>query len=405
LRVLYFYQYFTTPKGAWSTRAYEFARRWVECGDEVTVVTSVYDKSDLRPSGLVERFDVDGIEVIVLNIRLSNKHGIAQRLYTFAMYALLASWYAIRVSADVVVASSGPITVGIPGVIARYVRRRPFVFEVRDLWPEGAIQLDILRGQVPIRLARWFERLCYRTASSVVALSKGQADWIRRDHALDELHIVPNASDNALVEAVGRLEQRPDWAEGRHLVLYTGTLGLIDDCAQILDIAHLLQERGRDDVQFVIIGDGKERAPLEQRAAREVLDHVHFLGLKPKEDVMRWLQEATCALFVVKDVPFLATASPNKLFDAFAAGVPVVQATQGWIKDLLDRERCGLTVPQSDPAAMAEAVLRLVDDPDLRESMGANARRVAREEFDRDLLAEKMHGILQRAVRRDGAST
>jgi glycosyltransferase involved in cell wall biosynthesis len=125
---------------------------------------------------------------------------------------------------------------------------------------------------------------------------------------------------------------------------------------------------------------------------------VHFLGVMLKEDVTRWLKASCCSLVVLKDFPFLATSSPNKLFDTFAAGVPVVQTTQGWIKRLLEREQCGLTVPANDPKAMADAVLQLARNHQLRASLGTNARRVAVKLFDRDLLAEKMRKILVSAA-------
>lgn len=399
MRILYFYQYFTTPKGAWSTRAYEFTRRWVEAGDEVTIVTSVYDKSDLKPKGLVSSLKVDGIDVKVINLKLSNKDSVAFRVFTFAAYALIASWYALTVPADVVVSSSGPITVGIPGLLARYVRRRPFVFEVRDLWPEGSIQLGILNNKLLIRLTRFFEKRCYLAASTVVALSDGMAAWIRRTYGIQNLEVIPNASDNELVDRINGSYQVPAWAEGKRLILYTGTLGLIDDCGQILELARVLQQSGtQGDLEIVLIGDGKERAQLEKRKRELNLSHVHFLGLMSKEDVTRWLSAACCSLLVVKDVPFLSTASPNKLFDAFASGVPVVQTTQGWIKDLLARERCGITVPPNNPEAMAGAVLQLARTESLRVHLGTNARRVARKLFDRSLLAGRMRQVLADAV-------
>ena len=155
MRIVYFYQYFGTPKGSWSTRVYEFTRRWVQSGDSVTVVTSVYDKSDLKPDKLVSRFDIEGIDVRVINVKQSNKHGKWLRFFTFATYAAFSCWYALFLKADVVVASSGPITVGLPGLVARYLRRIPFVFEVRDLWPEGAVQLGIISNPLLIRTARF----------------------------------------------------------------------------------------------------------------------------------------------------------------------------------------------------------------------------------------------------------
>lgn len=398
MKILFFYQYFTTPRGSWSTRAYEFSRRWVAAGDEVTVVTSVYDKSDLRPRGMVERFEVDGIDVRVVNVRLSNKHGKVQRVATFLWYAMVSSWYALTLPADVVLASSGPITVGIPGLVARYLRRKPLVFEVRDLWPEGAIQLGVLRSRIMIRLTRAFEGLCYRSSSTVVAASPGQADWVSRRCPECRVAVIPNASDNELFGDADPADDLPEDLRGKKLAVYTGTLGLIDNCIQIVDAAEVLSRRGEDDVAVVLIGDGKERAELEATIGGLGLTNIHLLGLMPKTEVARWVRASLCMLITFLPVSFLDTVSPNKLFDAFAAGVPVVQTTQGWIKDLLKREDCGITVRAGDAEAMADAILRLIREDELRERMGWNAKRVAVEQFDRGLLAEKMRRVLLEVV-------
>jgi glycosyltransferase involved in cell wall biosynthesis len=394
VRILFFYQYFTTPKGSWSTRAYEFSRRWVAAGDEVTVVTSVYDKSDLRPRGMVDRIELDGIDVRVINVRLSNKHGKLRRIVTFLWYALVSSWFALTVSADVVLASSGPITVGIPGLVARYLRRRPLVFEVRDLWPEGAIQLGVLKSRVAKQIARAFEGLCYRSAKAVVAASPGQAAWVSKRCPACEVEVVPNASDNELFSRAKPVVEFPKGFRGKKLAVYTGTLGLIDNCLQIVEAARVLGERAENDVAVLVVGDGKERAMLEEAAHESGLANIHFLGLLPKTEVAQWVRASKCMLIPVLPVPFLDTASPNKLFDAFAAGVPVVQTTQGWIKELLDTEHCGFTVPPGEAEAMADAILRLVRDDSLRDRMGRNAKRVAVGQFDRDMLAEKMRTVL-----------
>jgi len=398
MKILFFYQYFTTPKGSWGTRAYEFARRWVAAGDQVTVVTSVYDKSDLDPSGLVERLEVDGIDVRVVNVRLSNKHGKLVRLATFFWFALVSSWYALTHRTDVVLASSGPITVGLPALVARYVRRRQLVFEVRDLWPEGAIQLGFLRSRVTTWLARRLEAACYRAAHTVVALSEGmRADILRRFPRV-QVEVVTNSSDNDLFGDETPEAEIPENLAGKTLVLYTGTLGLIDDCSQLLNAAACLKRGGRDEFAFVLIGDGKERRDLEERAREEGLDNVHFFGLQPKVEVARWVRCASCMVIPTLEIPFLDTCSPNKLFDAFAAGVPVIQNTQGWIKDLLEREKCGLTVAPGDAQAWANAIVRLAEDEALRAKMGGDAKKVALELFDRDKLAEKMRAILKEAA-------
>jgi glycosyltransferase involved in cell wall biosynthesis len=400
MRILYFYQYFTIPEGSYSTRVYEFARRWARAGDSVTVVTSVYDRSGISPKGAIARLNIDGIDVRMINIRLSNQHNKAFRILTFLAYAAVACWYSLVLPADVVVASSGPLTVGIPAMVARYLRRRPLVFEVRDLWPEGAIQLGVLRNTAAIWLARFLEKACYRAASRIVALSEGMADWIRANHRIDHIDVVPNASDNELVAGIKGALELPDWAVGKQLAVYAGALGLIDDCTQVLAVAKVLQDRGIDHVQFVIIGSGKEGNHLRQLASEMDLRNLKFLGPLPKEMVMRWLDVAACSLFTVKNVPFLSTASPNKVFDAFAAGTPVIQSTEGWIGRLLEREQCGINVKPGDMEAMANAVVELANNRDLRRRLGANARRVARDTFDRTLLAEKMRNILVSAADR-----
>ncbi len=398
MKVVYFYQYFTTPKGAFSTRVYEFARRWVKAGDSVTVVTTVYDKSDLAPARFISRTTVDGIDVRILNIRISNSDRLAWRILTFLAYAVLATWYALRLPADVVVASSGPITVAVPGLAARWLRGRPLIFEVRDLWPEGAVQLSLLRNRAVIALLRRFEKLCYRSASRVVALSEDAAEWIRNRYGIGQIVVIPNASDTKLVGNLPPKPDLPEWAVGKKLALYAGALGYMYDSRQLLRVASHLEELGADEVELVVIGDGSDRRALEQEARSRQMKHVHFLGQRSRIEMFQWLMASCCAVLIVRNVPFFDMCSPNKVYDALAAGVPVVQDTQGGVKNLLLREECGITVSRGDTEAMARAVLALARDERLRQRMSENGRRVALEQFDRDLLARRMREVLLACV-------
>ncbi len=404
MKILYFYQYFSTPKGGWGTRAYEFARRWVQAGDSVTVVTTVYDKSDLQTKGILSRQVIDGIEVIVVGIRQSNKHGICRRLFTFGGYAALATWYALTLEADVVISSSPPITAAIPGLIARCFRGKRLVLEVRDLWPDALIEMGLLRNRVAVRLARAFERFAYSRANVVVALSDGIANRIRTSCRIDTIEVVPNAADNDAVAAAPPL-QLPEWAVGKQLVVYAGTLGYANQCMQILEMASILKDRaGVSTICILLIGDGRERQALEARAKEMRLDHVRFLGQMSKEEVNSWLCAACCSLLVLRNAPLTASGSPNKLFDALAAGLPVIHNTAGWMKTLIDQERCGISVPPDDPAALAAAVLRLTADPVLMQCFAANARNLARTKFDRELLTRKMHSVLSGSAKTPGSA-
>lgn len=402
MRILYVYQYFSTEQGSWGTRAYEFARRWVEEGDEVTVVTSVYDKSDLTTNGFLTRSEIDGIDLRIINVPISNKHGLWTRALTFGIFTLVASLYALFSRYDVVLASSGPLTVGIPALLARWIRRQPLVFEVRDLFSEGIRQLGLVRSNLLLALSAWFEKLVARQADAVVCLSPGMAAWFESATPSIRTQVIPNAADNDLFgiepdsSTAGAL--RP---KGEVWFLYAGTLGRANRCDVLVSAAAKLQLR-QSSARIILIGDGSERKRLEARAEAEGLTHVRFVDLQPRSDLPQWFNQATATLLVFQPVPVLDTTSPNKLFDALAAGLPVIQTTQGWIKDLLENENCGLTVHSTDSEELAieiaEAIERLATEPRLRAEMAENARRLARGTFDRTVLSARMHAVLRKAA-------
>lgn len=387
-KILIFYQYYCTPKGAWGTRYYEFARRWAAAGHDVTIVTSIYDKSDLVPTGFVSRFTIEGAKIIALDLRLSNKHGVLRRIWTFLLYSLLSCWYAIRLPADVVVASSGPITVGVPGLLARWLRGRRLIFEVRDLWPEGAVQLGLLRSRIAIALARAFERLCYRNADVVVALSPGMAEGVTKVAPGTRVEVIPNSADldvfspsHPVPPAIGAV------ANGTFVVLYAGTLGRANSSGEIVELAAELKRRDASRVRIVVVGDGYERAAMERDARERGLTNLMFAGLKSKLEVAGWHAAAALTLCAFKPFPVLATCSPNKLFDSLAAGRPVLNNTDGWIQDLLERAGAGETFRSGDVAGAASQIIELENDPARREAMGRKARELAEREFSRDVLA------------------
>ena len=396
MKIVYFYQYFSTPKGSWGTRVYEFAKQWVAQGHEVTVVTSVYYKSDIEARGLVSTQFFDGIQVKVLNVKINNKQPFLTRIRTFVAYAILSSWYAIRLPADVVIASSGPITVGVPGLVARILRRRKLVFETRDLWPDGAIELGVIRNPLLKKATWWFEKTCYRAASLIVTLSPGMAEHIQRKYGFADCLSVTNVADNDLFGAPLQSWRAPDWAVGRKLAIYTGNIGPVNNSELLFETARLLQARGRTDLLILLIGDGQQRELLEKKAQEANLEHFRILGLIPKTELVHWVQRAMCCLVPLRGAPIIDTSSPNKLFDSMAAGAPVIQTTNGWIRAFLEAENCGFTVDPNSPEELADMLIQLAEDPELRRITGENARRLARERFDKKILAQTMLAGLER---------
>ncbi len=392
LQILYFYQYFSTPAGGWGTRVYEFTREWVAQGHEVTVVTSIYAKSDLQATRLIEDQLIDGIRVKVLNIRIDNRQSLGRRIWSFIQYTVLSSWYALRLPADVVIASSGPITAGIPGLVAHYLRGKPLVFEVRDLWPEGAIQLGVIKNRIIQRLAYALEGICYRAACQIVTLSPGMQRNIEQRFGYTKVHSITNAAN---LELFGTpqpfshpLLQPPKYA------IYTGNIGTVNHSLWLLEAAKILRDRGRTDLKIVLIGEGQQKDIVRERAEKEGVTNLLLLDLMPKTQLVAFVQHALVSLIPLKGIPVLDTSSPNKFFESLAAGVPVLQTTQGWMKDFLAEHHIGFTLDPDDPAALAQQLIHLDADPAQAAAMGSHAHTIARQYFDKDYLAAKMLAVI-----------
>jgi glycosyltransferase involved in cell wall biosynthesis len=400
LRIVIVYQYFGTPAGGWSTRVYEQAKRWVAKGADVTVITSPYYKSDIKANGFISRQEVDGIKLVVIDAGDSNKISILKRIVRAILFSIVSSWYAVKLPADVLLASSGPITVGIPALLTKWLTRKKIVFEVRDLWPQGAIEMKLIRNRFLIWLGLRFERMCYAASDLVVPCSKGMEDGIISRYPEVKTLVIENACDVELFGKPFRDEEKPEWAADpeKKLFVYFGSLGAMDACDEILEGLAQMQDRQR--VRLVLIGDGSERQALEQQTERLGLtDQVKFLGLRPKKELIAWVKSATASFVVFQNHPVLSTSSPNKMFDSFAAGIPIIQNTQGWIGDLVNRSGCGYNVAPKDPKSMAAAMEKICEiNASEWNQMSEAATALAKHDFNRtrlaDLYLERMKRIL-----------
>jgi glycosyltransferase involved in cell wall biosynthesis len=389
LRILYFYQYFSTPKGSWGTRVYEFASEWVKLGHEVTVVTSVYSKSDLKAIRFIEDQFYDGIKLKVINVNIDNTQQFYKRIFSFIVYAITSSWYALTLKSDVVIASSGPITVGIPGLLARYIRGRTLVFETRDLWPEGAIELGIIKNKFMQRLAYWFEKRCYKASSLIISLSSGMKDHIHNKYGKLNIEVVTNAANIDLFS-------KPVFFDGRSAIsskkyaIYTGNIGEVNNSKWLLNTAIELTNLKRDDIKILLVGEGQQRKELELQAVKLGINNFIRWDLIPKNSLIGLVQNAMVSLVPLKGTPVLDTSSPNKFFESLAAGIPVIQNTNGWMKKFIDEHKVGYTIDPNDPKRLAQTLIALDSDPGELESMGIRASAIAKKEFDKVYLAGKM---------------
>jgi glycosyltransferase involved in cell wall biosynthesis len=401
MRIVYLHQYYCNPQMTGGIRSYEQARRLVARGHEVHVITT-----DITPGkrdlGWRETVD-DGVHVHWFSVPYSNNMSYARRLRAFAEFMILAAAKSARLKADLVFATSTPLTVAVPGVLSARLRRVPFVFEVRDLWPEVPIEMGALRNPLARRLAGGLADFAYRNAAEVVALSPGMAAGVTARRPATKVTMVPNAADLALFEvrpeAVRRFREQHRWLGDRPLIVYTGALGAVNGVEYLVRAARRLHELDPG-VQVLIVGHGKEWEPTKQLAADAgLLGHsVHMWEKVPKADLPVILGAATLSTSFVRPIRALWDNSANKFFDALAASRPIAINYGGWQADLLGETGAGLVLDPYDAEVAGDLLAGRVRDERWLTQARAAAHRLAVEQFSRELLFDRFEAVLNRAA-------
>jgi len=394
LKIVFIYQYFGTPKGSWSTRVYELTRRWVSEGHEITVITAPYGKSDIKARGLVSKQQVDGVNLIIINSGDNNRLNFFYRSFKSFIFSMISIFYVFRLKYDIIISSSGPITVGLPMIIAKVFLKKKTVFEVRDIWPDGAIELGKIKSKILIRYLLKFEKICYQKADLIVAASVGMKNNINNKIKTKKIIVIPNASDIQLFSINKSYPiNYPSKISNHKVILYAGSLGLMDECKTAI---LAMEGFEKENLSLVFLGDGSERMELEHLAKQVNNPNIYFYGLIPKTEVVKWYSIASVSLVGFKNLPILSTSSPNKMFDSFAAGVPIIQNTEGWIKDLINDYNCGYNVAYQNVEAYKKIYRHLLDF-DLKDK-SFNAKKVAADLFDRDELSTNYLSNLSKLI-------
>lgn len=395
MKVLYFHQHFSTPQGSAGTRSYEMARALIGEGHEVVMVCGRYAQASTGLEGPyvkgVRRGIVEGIDVIEFDLDYGNHMGLARRAGVFARYAIGAIKVALSERADVIFATSTPLTAGIPGIVARWLKGSRFVFEVRDLWPELPREMGVIRNPLVLALLSALEWISYHSAHRLIGLSPGIVQGIeKRGVKPDRIAMVPNGCDLDLFASPVE-PWRPDGlGSDQLLAVFSGTHGNANGLGAVLDAASVLKARGRSDIRIVLIGTGGEKQKLKARAEAEKLDLVLFLDPVPKTRLNGLLAGADIGLQVLRNVPaFYFGTSPNKFFDYIAAGLPVVNNYPGWLAGLITESGCGYAVPPDDPEAFADVLIRASENRAALPEMGRRARALAEARFARSALARQ----------------
>ena len=393
MHILYFHQHFSTPKGSAGTRSYEMAQALIRAGHSVTMVCGSYAQGK---TGLSVPFVkgrrrgiVDGIDVIEFALDYGNQLGLAERVRVFGKFAFSSIGIALREPADVVFATTTPLTAGIPGIFARWLRRKPFVFEVRDLWPELPKAMGIITNSFVLWLMSALEWASYRSANRLVGLSPGIVAGIAA-RGIDKSHIilVPNGCDLDLF-ADPSVAWRPEGIRNDQLLaVFTGTHGPANGLDAVLDAAAVLKRRSRDDIRIAMVGQGRDKASLQTRACAEKLDNVLFLDPVPKTQLIGLMRGADIGLQILQNIPaFYFGTSPNKFFDYISAGLPVITNYPGWLAGLITEHDCGVAVTPDDPNALASALISAAENREDLRCKGVKAHALAVTVFSRARLS------------------
>ncbi len=395
MRVLYFHQHFSTPKGSTGIRSYEMARKLVSKGHEVTMVCGSYGGGN---TGLDNAFvkgkrtgRVDSIDVIEFELNYANEQGFVDRVKVFLLFALRSIQVVFTEKYDVIFATTTPLTAAIPGIVARWVRRKPFVFEVRDLWPELPREMGVITNPVVLALMSALEWAAYKSATALIALSPGIQKGIERlGIPASRIKLIPNGCDLGIFNNQKEIPLQPDCVNDDDFVaVYTGTHGPANGLGIVIETAQALKSRGRDDIKLLLIGQGKEKQALMEDARNRRLSNIIFHPPVDKATLSRLMLRADVGMQLLANVPaFYFGTSPNKFFDYISAGLPVINNYPGWLAGMINETCCGVTVPPDDPVAFADALVKLADDRSVLIPMGKAAQGLAETRFDRNKLSD-----------------
>ena len=405
MRILYIDSKFGSPRASSHARVYHFAQRLIERGHEVTIIGRDSGRMELegqRHRAMVTRGRLDGLDIVLLKVPYAQAFSKHMRMLSYGGFTLGAGLLAATAGpADVVFASSSPLTIGISGVLASRLRRTPFVFELQDLWPAVPIGLGFLTGRREIRTAEWLERNLYRASKRIVVCSAEVRDvLVERGIPGEKIVLIPNVSDveHFSPEIADPALRERYGLDGKFLAVYAGAMGVTNGIDQLVDAAVALREAGEDGVAIVAAGNGTEKERIERRVAELGLDNLIVLPDIPRDEIPLLVGAADVTLTAFAPYPVLQTNSPNKFFDSLAAGKPPIVNLDGWLRRLVEEKRVGVYVPAGDGDALAETLADLAGKPDFVRELGANARKLAEQEFSRGLLADRLADVLEDAV-------
>jgi glycosyltransferase involved in cell wall biosynthesis len=405
MKVLIISQIFETHADTGSDRHFYFAKRLVEAGHTVTVITANVDYKNAAPkianAGIRPvAMKVDGIDVRYVPVFTRFRGSFSRRILFFVSFVLSAIGFSLsEKGVDVIYAISTPLSVGVLGSVLSLIKRRPMVFEVTDVWPDAAIQVGVLRQPLVIRLARFLERMSYAQSAAIIALTRGIRDnIISKQVPADRVFLVPNGVDFGLFSPCSIGDARASGAvrsfDGKFVVMYLGAHGLYNALDTVVGAAALLKHVR--EILVVLVGNGDEKPRLQRLVDELGLSNVKFLSTVPRSESVRLLAAADVFVLPNRKGRFFEGNLPNKLFDYLASARPIIIAGAGESAEVITEAGAGVAVAAEDPAEVVEAIMAyFLTAPAERETIGQRGRSHAARFYDRATQADILIRVIE----------
>lgn len=406
MKILLINQAFVSPDEPGHTRHFELAKFLQSRGHELVIVASDLNyqtgQRTVVRKGIFTEQIIDGVRVLRAYIYPALHRSYFWRIISFFSFMFSSVWTAFQVrDVDLILGTTPPIFQAVSAWFVAWIRRKPFLLEVRDLWPEFGVSMGVLKNPLMIGLGRWLEKFLYARATHILVNSPAYKDYmIGKDVPEKKITFVPYGTDVDMFnpQVDGSSIRAELGLQDKFVVLYAGALGQANDIDTILRAAERLKPY--DKIHFVLFGDGKERPRLQNEAERKNLSNVIFAGVRPKKEMPRVVASADVCLAILQDIPMFCTTYPNKVFDYMAAGRATVLVIDGITRQLIEDSYGGAYVQPNDDQQLSETILDLSKNPDIVKQMGLNAREYLVKHLDRrDKLNETLD-LLMRLVKK-----
>lgn len=404
MRLVYIHQHFCTNQGSGGTRSYDVSKHMVQDGHHIHIICGIADVSGLSQLPwykLFHRKVIDGIEVTICNVPYSNNLRSLRRTWAFLWFALLATFAALTVRRpDLIFATSTPLTVGIPGYLAAKIKRVPFVFEVRDIWPESFIRSGWVTGnELSIKIMGHLEVFLYRHAVKILLVSPGfEKRLIERGFPAEKLKTILLGADGDIFRDIKPNYEFLDQHNLRDktVAIFTGAHGKANGLNYIVEAARCSSDN--PNIAYVLIGQGGEKERLKQKAQEYNLDNIVFADAVPKEQLPGILAVCHIGLMILKDIHEPRPVTPNKIFDYMFMAMPSVVNFEGPTIDMVQADGSGLYADPKKPEDLAEKVKMLAGNPQLRDEMGQRGKKIAWQKHDRKIIARQLTETFEKII-------